>query len=79
MNEKHQEEDSLKKWCEDIIYDDLKMLNGDMKEFLKSYVIPSGIGLIVGVGITVLIEHSNTMRRIERLENEVFNEDTHKE
>ena len=79
MNETHQEDDNLKKWCEDILYDDLKMLNGDMKEFLKGYVIPTGIGLIVGVGITVLIEHSNTRRRIERLENEVFNEDTHKE
>lgn len=79
MNETNHEEDNLKNWCEDILYDDLKMLNGDMKEFLKSYVIPTGIGLIVGVGITALIEHSNTRRRIERLENEVFNEDTHKE
>lgn len=75
MNEKHQEEDSLKNWCEDILYEDLKMLNGDMKEFLKRYVIPTAIGLTVGVGITVLIEHSNTRRRIERLENEIFNED----
>lgn len=79
MNENHQEEDSLKKWCEDILYEDLKMLNGDMKEFLKRYVIPTTIGLTVGVGITVLIEHSNTRRRLKRLENELFNEDAHKE
>ena len=79
MNETHQEEDSLKKWCEEILYDDLKMLNRDMKEFLKRYVIPTGIGLIAGLGITIFIEHSNTRQRIERLENEVFNKNEDKE